>query len=256
MTALPLKTLTFPVTGMTCAACASSVESMISTQMGVEKAEVNYATQSVKVAFHPDLIEPAGLQQSVQSVGYDLIIDAIGGKEKQAEAQQSHYRQLKRNITWAIILTVPVVFIGMVFMDTPYANYIMMALTAPVLFIAGKNFFINAWKQAGHGRANMDTLVAMSTGIAFLFSVFNTFYPEFWHRQGLHPHVYFEAAALVIVFIMLGKLLEEKANSNTSSAIKKLIGLEPKTVMLFTAQGTVKQLPNAMIPKPYRLALI
>jgi Cu2+-exporting ATPase len=237
MAALQLQTITFPVTGMTCAACASSVESMIGSQKGVEKVEVNYATQSVKVAFHPDLIQPAGLQQSVQSVGYDLIIDTVGGKEKQAEAQQSHYRQLKKNITWAIILTVPVVLIGMVFMDIPYANYIMMALTAPVLFIAGKNFFINAWKQARHGRANMDTLVAMSTGIAFLFSVFNTFYPEFWHRQGLHPHVYFEAASVVIVFIMLGKLLEEKAKSNTSSAIKKLIGLQPKTVLLITPQG-------------------
>ncbi|MFD2866402.1 heavy metal translocating P-type ATPase [Mucilaginibacter antarcticus] len=240
MAALQLQTLTFPVTGMTCAACASSVESMIGAQKGVEKAEVNYATQSVKVAFHPEIIQPVSLQQSVQSVGYDLIIDTVNGKEKQAAAQQSHYQQLKRNITWAIILTVPVVMIGMVFMDIPYANYIMMVLTAPVLFIAGKNFFINAWKQARHGRANMDTLVAMSTGIAFLFSVFNTFYPEFWHRQGLHPHVYFEAASVVIIFIMLGKLLEEKAKSNTSSAIKKLIGLQPKTVLLITTQGEIE----------------
>ena len=237
MAALQLETLTFPVTGMTCAACASSVESMLGSQKGVEKAEVNYATQSVKVAFHPETVQPASLQQAVQSVGYDLIIDTANGKEKQAEAQQSHYRQLKRNITWAVILTVPVVLIGMVFMDIPYANYMMMALTAPVLFVAGKNFFINAWKQSRHGRANMDTLVAMSTGIAFLFSVFNTFYPEFWHRQGLHPHVYFEAASVVIVFIMLGKLLEEKAKSNTSSAIKKLIGLQPKTVLLLTPDG-------------------
>jgi Cu2+-exporting ATPase len=232
-----LQTLTFPVTGMTCASCASSVESMIGAQKGVEKAEVNYATQSVKVAFHPDIIQPANLQQSVQSVGYDLIIDTVSGKEKQAAEQQSYFLQLKKNITWAIILTVPVVLIGMIFMDIPYANYIMMALTAPVLFIAGKNFFINTWKQARHGRANMDTLVAMSTGIAFLFSAFNTFYPEFWYRQGLYPHVYFEAASVVIVFIMLGKLLEEKAKSNTSSAIKKLIGLQPKTVLLITARG-------------------
>ncbi|WP_292945710.1 heavy metal translocating P-type ATPase [Mucilaginibacter sp. 44-25] len=237
MSAPQITTLTFPVTGMTCAACAASVESMVNAQKGVEKAEVNYATQSVKVSYHPDVIHPSGLQQSVQSVGYDLIIDTEGGKEKQAEAQQNHFKQLKQNITWAIILTVPVVLIGMVFMDLPYANYIMMALTAPVLFIAGKNFFINAWKQVQHGRANMDTLVAMSTGIAFLFSVFNTFFPEFWHRPGMHPHVYFEAASVVIVFIMLGKLLEENAKSNTSSAIKKLIGLQPNTVMLITAQG-------------------
>lgn len=244
MAAQPITTLTFPVTGMTCAGCATSVESMIAAQKGVEKAEVNYATQSVKVAFQPEIIQPVNLQQYVQSVGYDLIIDTVNGKEKQADAQRSHYQQLKRNIAWAIILTVPVVLIGMIFMDIPYANYIMMALTAPVLFIAGKTFFINAWKQARHGRANMDTLVAMSTGIAFLFSVFNTFYPEFWHRQGLHPHVYFEAASVVIVFIMLGKLLEEKAKSNTSSAIKKLIGLQPKTVLLITTEGE-KETPIA-----------
>jgi Cu2+-exporting ATPase len=240
MATLQLKTLTFPVTGMTCAACASSVESMIGSQKGVENAEVNYATQSVKVVFHPEIIQAINLQHSVQSIGYDLIIDAVNGKETQEEVQKNQYNKLKRNIIWATILTVPVGLIGMVFMDMPYANYIMMALTAPVLFVAGRSFFSGAWKQARNGRANMDTLVAMSTGIAFLFSVFNTVFPEFWHRQGLHPHVYFEAASVVIVFIMLGKLLEEKAKSNTSSAIKKLIGLQPKTVLLITAQGEIE----------------
>lgn len=231
------QTLIFPVTGMTCASCASSVETMLGAQSGVDKAEVNYATQSVKVSFHPDIIQPIKLKQSVQSIGYDIIIDTTNGKQKQEEAQQVYYKALKRNITWATILTIPVVLIGMVFMDMAYANYIMMLLSAPVLFIAGKNFFIGAWKQARHGRANMDTLVAMSTGIAFLFSVFNTVNPGFWHRQGLHPHVYFEAASVVIVFIMLGKLLEERAKSNTSSAIKKLIGLQPNLVYLVTADG-------------------
>src|SRR5690606_28341712 len=95
-------------------------------------------------------------------------------------------------------------------------------------------------KQAKHGMANMDTLVSLSTGIAYLFSVFNTFYPQFWHSRGLHPHVYFEAAAVVIVFIMLGKLLEENAKSNTSTAIKKLIGLQPKTVHLITENGDIE----------------
>ncbi|MET3979661.1 Cu2+-exporting ATPase [Mucilaginibacter sp. UYP25] len=232
-----LQTLTFPVTGMTCASCASSVESMIGNQKGVEKSEVNYATQSVKVVFNPELVQAIKLQQAVQLIGYDLIIDAVNGKEKQEEAQLKQYDKLKKNITWATVLTIPVVLIGMVFMDIPYANYIMLVLTAPVLFVAGRSFFTGAWKQASHGKANMDTLVAMSTGIAFLFSVFNTVYPEFWHRQGLHPHVYFEAASVVIVFIMLGKLLEEKAKSNTSSAIKKLIGLQPKTVLRVTKTG-------------------
>jgi Cu2+-exporting ATPase len=176
----------------------------------------------------------------VQSIGYDLIIDILNGKAKQEEAQQNHYHELKRNITWAAALTIPVVLIGMVFMNVPYANYIMLALTAPVLFIAGKSFFAGALKQAKHGKANMDTLVALSTGIAFLFSAFNTLDPQFWLRQGLQPHVYFEAASVIVVFILLGKLLEEHAKSNTSSAIKKLIGLQPKTVLLITPQGEIE----------------
>lgn len=232
-----IQTLTLPVTGMSCASCAVSVESILGAQNGVDKAEVNYASQSVKVAFHPDITEPESLQKAVQSIGYDLIIDTANGKERQKEVQQNHYKELKRNITWATLLTIPVVLIGMVSMNFPYAGYIMMALTAPVLFIAGKSFFLNAFKQATHGKANMDTLVALSTGVAFLFSAFNTFYPQFWLKQGLQPHVYFEAASVIIVFILLGKLLEERAKANTSSAIKKLIGLQPKTVLLITPNG-------------------
>jgi Cu2+-exporting ATPase len=120
------QTLTFPVTGMTCAGCASSVESMIGSQKGVEKAEVNFATQTVKVAFHPEIVQPAAFQQAVQSVGYDLILDTENGKAMQEEAQQNSYQLLKTKITWAAILTAPIVLIGMFGMDLPYANYIMM----------------------------------------------------------------------------------------------------------------------------------
>lgn len=232
-----IETLSLPVLGMTCAACAVSVESMIGSQPGVDKAEVNYATQSVKVLYHPNQIQPSAFQKAVQSIGYDLILDTESGKEKQEEVQRGNYEALKKRMIAAAVLTIPVVSIGMFFMNIQYANYYMLALTTPVLFVFGKNFFINAFKQARHGRANMDTLVALSTGIAYLFSIFNTFYPEFWHNRGLHPHVYFEAAAVVIVFIMLGKLLEERAKSNTSSAIKKLIGLQPKTVLVVTESG-------------------
>jgi len=232
-----IETTSFPVLGMTCASCAVSVESMIGAQTGVKQAEVNYATQKVKVTYDSGIIQPEGMQKVVQSIGYDLILDTEKGNEKQEQVQADNYKSLKKRIIAAGILTIPVVIIGMLFMDMPYANYIMLVLSAPVVFYFGKNFFINAFKQAKHSRANMDTLVALSTGIAFIFSVFNTFYPEFWHQRGLHPHVYYEAAAVVIVFIMLGKLLEERAKSNTSSAIKKLIGLQPKTVMLITDEG-------------------
>ncbi|TCC96047.1 heavy metal translocating P-type ATPase [Pedobacter hiemivivus] len=239
-----IETISMPVLGMTCAACAVSVESIIGAQSGVDKAEVNYATQSVKVIYHPDAVQPEALQKAVQSIGYDLIVEQEGAKELQEEAQRNNYEALKKRMIYSSILTIPVVIIGMFFMDMPNGNYYMMALTTPILFFFGKSFFINAWKQAKFGKANMDTLVALSTGIAYLFSVFNTFNPEFWHSRGLHPHVYFEAAAVVIVFIMLGKLLEEKAKSNTSSAIKKLVGLQPKTVMLITEHGE-KEIPVA-----------
>jgi Cu2+-exporting ATPase len=235
--AIQTQTLTLPITGMTCAACANSVESMVSSQAGVEKAEVNYATQSVKVTFDTNQVQPEAFQKAVQSIGYDLILDVDNGKVKQEEIQRSNYQALKQRMVAAAIFTVPVVSIGMFFMDIPNANYYMLLLSTPVVFWLGKNFFIGAFKQASHGRANMDTLVALSTGIAYLFSLFNTLYPEFWHRRSLHPHVYFEAAAVVIVFIMLGKLLEERAKSNTSSAIKKLIGLQPKTVIVITDSG-------------------
>lgn len=241
-----IETLTLPVLGMTCASCASSVESMVVAQEGVEHAEVNYATQSVKVTYHQDKIQPADLQKALQSVGYDLILEQEGAKEQQEAAQKNNYEQLKKRMIASSILALPVVIIGMFFMHMPNGNYYMMALTAPILFIFGKSFFVNAWKQAQHGRANMDTLVALSTGIAFIFSVFNTFWPEFWYSRGLEPHVYFEAAAVVIVFIMLGKLLEEKAKSNTSSAIKKLMGLQPKTVLLVDEQGE-REIPIAEV---------
>ncbi len=235
-----LQSISLPVLGMTCAGCATSVQSMIAAQPGVESAAVNYATQSVKVIYQPHLISPETFKKAVQEVGYDLILDEENGKQLQEALQADHYKVLKRRTIAAGILTIPIATIGMFFMDMLYGNYIMLVLTTPVLFVFGKDFFVSAFKQAKSGRANMDTLVALSTGIAYFFSVFNTFYPQFWHARGLHPHVYFEAAAVVIVFIMLGKLLEENAKSNTSTAIKKLIGLQPKTVHLVTEDGDIE----------------
>jgi Cu2+-exporting ATPase len=129
----------------------------------------------------------------------------------------------------------------MFFMHIPYANEIMWVLSTPVVLWLGRVFFINAWKQASHRSANMDTLVALSTGIAYFFSVFNMLYPQFWETRGLESHVYFEAAAVIVTFILLGRWLEENAKSNTSSAIKNLMGLQPNTVTLIDEnQGEVE----------------
>lgn len=237
---------TFPVLEMTCAACAVSVESMLNNTPGIAKAAVNYANQSATVDYNPKTITPQGMQQVLQSIGYDLVVDVEDPQQVQQEAQQRHYEAVKQRTIWASILSIPVVIIGMFFMNAPYANYIMMALSAPVVFWLGRSYFINAWKQARHGKANMDTLVALSTGIAFLFSAFSTLYPQFWHSRGLHPHVYFEAAAVVIAFISLGKLLEERAKSNTSSALKKLMGLQPKTVRVID-DNSEREVPIASV---------
>src|SRR6185312_11902724 len=230
---------TFPVTGMSCASCAASVETTLKDEPGVINAAVNYANSSASVEYAPNIADIQHFKKAVQSSGYDLIIENNETVTDELEKQkQSHYQQLRKRTILSIIFSVPIVLIGMVFMNVPYANFIMWALATPVVFIFGKQFFINAFKQAKHRSVNMDTLVALSTGIAYLFSVFNTLYPQFWTSRGLEAHVYFEAAAVIISFILLGKMMEEKAKSNTSSAIKKLIGLQPKTVVKINKDGS------------------
>jgi Cu2+-exporting ATPase len=234
---------TFPVLGMTCASCAGSVESITQQQEGVVNASVNFATGNLTVEFLPNMTNAEKLQKAVQSIGYNLLIEEESKQQETLESIHAEkYQQLKNKTIWAVIFSLPVVVIGMFFMNMPYANLIMWAFSTPVVVWLGRDFFINAWKQAKHRSANMDTLVALSTGIAYLFSVFNMLFANFWHQRGLHPHVYFEAAAVVIAFILLGKLLEEKAKGNTSSAIKKLMGLQPKTVTILLADGLEKQI--------------
>lgn len=232
----------FPVLQMTCASCAISTESIAKSVEGVISASVNFATATLSVEYLPNITNATLIQKAVQSIGYDLLIEEENKQQETLEAIHAEkFKKLKRKTLWAIILSLPVVAIGMFFMNMPYANQIMWAFSTPVVLWLGKDFFINAWKQAKHRSANMDTLVALSTGIAYIFSIFNMLFPEFWHNKGLHAHVYFEAAAVIVAFILLGKLLEEKAKGNTSSAIKKLMGLQPKTVTVIQKDGTEKQ---------------
>lgn len=226
---------TFPVVGMSCAACASRVEKTLAGQPGVRTAAVNYAAATVKVEYDRTACTAESLQKAVQDAGYDLLVQKDGNAADEAEkAHDERYAQLKSRTIWAIALSLPVAVIGMFFMDMPYAEYIMWALSTPVVFWLGRGFFISAWKQLRHRTANMDTLVANSTGIAYLFSVFNMLFPEFWLSRGIEPHVYFEASSVIIAFILLGRLMEEKAKGNTSDAIKKLMGLQPKTVTVIS----------------------
>lgn len=224
---------TFPVLGMSCAACAARVSKTLNRQEGMHSANVNLAAAIATVEYDPSLCSPETMKQAVQNAGFDLLIDTAKEAEKEAkDAHDAHYKQLKSRTTWAIILSLPVAIIGMFFMDMPYANYIMWILSTPVVFWLGSGFYVNAWKLLKHRSANMDTLVANSTGIAYLFSLFNLFFPDFWLSRGVTPHVYFEAASVIIAFILLGRTLEERAKGNTSAAIKKLMGLQPHTVIL------------------------
>jgi P-type Cu2+ transporter len=229
----------FPVLGMTCASCVVSVESTLRNILGVQDATVNFADQSAWVSYDPKSVTPKIFQNSIHALGYDLVIDLKNKESIKEEAQEKHYKSDKQRMIGASLLSLPIVVIGMLFMNIPYANWIMMFLSAPVLFYFGKTFFVNAWKQGSHGKANMDTLVAISTGSAWTFSVFNTIYPSYWINQGLETHVYFEAAAVVIAFISVGKFLEERAKSNTSISIKKLIGLQAKTVHIIHNQEQI-----------------
>lgn len=224
---------TFSVLKMTCTSCAAGVEKTISSLEGVNFAAVNFATESVQVDYIPSKINPIDIQKAVRESGYDMIIEEDKShKETLEEIHDKRHKALKHKTRWAIILATPVMIIGMFMMDLPYANLIMLVLSTPVVLWLGRDFFINAWKQAKNRTANMDTLVALSTGTAYIFSLFNMLFPQVWESKGLEAHVYFEAAAVIIAFILIGKLLEERAKGNTSSALKKLMGLQPKTVTI------------------------
>lgn len=231
----------YPVTGMGCAACAARIEKVLNACEGVATASVNYAASTVNIDFDKKKCTPERLQEIVRNAGYDLLLE--GTLEDLENEQTEKYESLKRRTLWAILLSLPVVIIGMGFMNMPYANLIMFVFATPVVFVFGRQFFTGAWKQLRHGMANMDTLVALSTGIAWLFSVANMVFPSFWESNGIHPHVYFEASAVIIAFILLGRLMEGKAKSNTTSAIKKLMGLAPKSVTVVQDNGELVELP-------------
>lgn len=233
-----IKKETFPVLGMSCAACAARVDKTLNGQPGVQEASVNYASATAQVTYDADECSPLVLKAAVQQAGYDLLIASKGEAEDEAEkARQARYESLKKRTLWAIVLAVPIMVLGMVWMHVHWVNVVVWLLSTPVVFVLGRGFFISAWKQLKHGTCNMDTLVALSTGIAYVFSVFNLFFPEFWLKRGIEPHVYFEASSVIIAFILLGRLMEERAKRNTSAAIRKLIGLQPKTVVVWTPEG-------------------
>jgi len=232
----------YPVTGMHCASCAARTEAFVKNLPGVSSAAVNFADTSIHVEFSPEDISPSGIKKAVQSIGYDLLIDESTSMDLKEEAQKNQLKEILINTIGAASLSIPLMIIAMLFMDMPYANYIMMALASPVVFWFGRQFPAGAIKQLKHGSANMDTLVALSTGIAFIYSTVVTFFPHIFHKEGISGHVYFEASAVIVTFILLGRLLEEKAKSKTSTSLRKLIGLQSKSVTRVNENGEYEEI--------------
>lgn len=222
----------YRVLGMTCAACAGSLESYLKPLAGVKHVSVNYPNQSVEIEFDQTKISETQLKKAAEEIGYEILIGSKENVESQFEAQEViRYNRLKKKLIWAITFSFPIFMMSMFFMGRiPYENWVMLILSLPVLFWCGGEFYVIAWKKLKQKSANMDTLVALSTGMAFLFSVFNTIYPQYFSSQGVKPHVYYESAVIIITLILLGRFLEDKAKGKTSSAIKQLMGLKPKYV--------------------------
>ncbi|HIZ25996.1 MAG TPA: cadmium-translocating P-type ATPase [Candidatus Barnesiella merdipullorum] len=243
-----------PVLEMSCAVCAATVEKTVSELPGVAEATVNFAANTLQVVYDPKKISLKEMQVAVQAAGYDLVISA-NAEADAADAERKHYTDMKRRTVSAWIFGIPVMVLSMCFHDpVPALTWVLMVLTLPVLYL-GRSFYVSGWKAARQGRANMDTLVMLSTAVSFLFSLFSTIYPRFWVSLGLVPHVYYEAVAMIIAFVLTGKLLEARAKQSTSASIRSLMGLQPKTARLVEPDGEERDVPIGMLRPGNRVSV-
>ncbi len=238
----------FPVEGMGCAACVARVENTLKAQKGVERAAVSLASNSAQVDYDPQVISAGELKKAVEAAGYNLLVDEDAEAEDEADRRrQDAFRKLKQDALLALVLAGLLMLLSMGFEDFPGKGWVLALLAAASLAFCGRRFFVTAWKQARHGSTNMDTLVALSTGIAFLFSLFNLLFPGVWTARGLEPHLYFESCAMITAFILLGRLLEEKAKNGTTAAIRELMHLQPARPDIRAGQTLVIK-PGERIP--------
>ena len=227
----------FPVQGMGCAACVARVQGTIKNLGGVQDCNVSLASNMAQVDYDPKTITAAEIKKAVQDAGYDLIVaegdDADDEADSEAERLQEDYlRSLKKDMWLAVVLALLVMLLGMGFKEFPGKGYVLWILATPVVFWCGRRFISTAWKQFRHGSTSMDTLVSLSILISYFFSVFNLLFPSVWTSRGLEPHLYFESSTMIVAFILIGRVLEEKAKHGTNAAIRGLAGLQPKTVHL------------------------
>jgi Cu2+-exporting ATPase len=232
-----------PVLNLRCASCAKAVEETVGHLPGVTGAAVNVATSNLAVIYDSHRLSLPEIREAVRERGFDLLIETGNPLEMQEKIQAKERSLLKHRTIYAIVLSLPIVAISMFCVEIPFANELMWLLSTIVIFGLGKDFFVRAIQQLRHRSVTMDTLVALSTGIAYTFSVFNTIFPHFRTTGNIQPHAYFETAAVIITFILLGRMLEEKAKSNTASSIKKLMGLQPRTLTIVRDDGQLLQAP-------------
>ena len=255
-TARNTETTTLDIEGMTCASCASFVEKSLSRTPGVQSALVNFATEKATVQYVPGQASPATLKEAVIQAGYGVTERApdTSAAERSAETDRQKaaaYAQLRRRFGVAVGLAAVIMPLSMLMMWAPFAravpmaalNYLLLALTVPVLLYSGREFYTSAWNGFRHRAANMDTLIAVGTGAAFLYSVAATVVPGFFRRHGVMPEVYYDTTATIVALILLGKVLELRAKTQTSAAIRTLMGLQAKTARVARPDGAEVDVP-------------
>ena len=238
---------TIPVVGMACSACSANVEKKLNSLEGVHAASVSLLSRSALIDFDPAVISLDDMKREINNIGYDLVTEA---DRSAIEIEQSAYVLLRRKVLFSWIFALLVMAISMhwiVLGNRDMGNQVSLLLAFANLIYCGRSFYLTAFKQLRHGAANMDTLVALSTGISFLFSVFNTFWGEsVWGSRGIAWHTYYDASVMIITFVLTGRLLEEKAKDATASSIRQLMGLQPKTARI-VQDGKIEEVPISTI---------
>lgn len=238
---------TIPVVGMACASCSANVERKLRSLLGVDSAAVSLPGRSALVEYDPARISLEKMKSEINGIGYDLVIET---DRSVVEIERREYRQLFRKTMLSWLFATLCVSISMGWLDVgskDVANQVVLLLALANLLYCGREFYVVAWRQLRHGAANMDTLVALSTGIAFVFSTFNTFLgASVWGSRGIEWHTYFDASVMIITFVLTGRLLEEKAKNDTASSIRQLMGLSPKTAHIVSGNET-EEIPLSTI---------
>lgn len=230
----------YPLLGLHCAGCAQRVEKMASAYKGVLSAQVNLSASTITLTAQ-DSLDMAAFQKAVADLGYTLILSDDNPFEEQASQQKKAYARLKKRVLGAWLFSLPLMLLGMSHgIEFTGKSWLMMGLSAVVMFVFGREHFKRAWQQARRFSADMDTLVALSCAVSFLFSLFNTLWPDFWLKRGLHPHLYYEASGMIVAFVLLGKFLEERARQGTSEALKMLSALQADEAMVWKDGSFVK----------------